>query len=343
MKSKKHIKALPVKDLSGYNPKSGAIPFMKKSAYFIVTNISITGDAPKDFIRCYEFGKCNKTSITKWPLYIAKLGHKHYCMESITEYLLNRIGATYGFCMADSKLVWLGGQIRFLSRYFLHKPNELIMDHGADLYSGYLNDSVFVEEIESKHLSPLFFTVQFTHETLKHFFPDNCEDLMQEFIKLLILDALIGNNDRHFYNWAVIKDIYNLQKPVFSPIYDTARGLFWNEHEKKIVEIFKNKTRLHAFIKSYCESSKPKVGWEKEQDLNHFDLIERIVKSGYFKWTETCSYLSSDASLEAVIRSIRYEFRDLISEERMVLIVECLKYRHEKIKNILLLHHDKSY
>ncbi|HAO09289.1 MAG TPA: hypothetical protein DCQ50_20450 [Chryseobacterium sp.] len=73
-------------------------------------------------------------------------------MESVTEYLLNRIGEVYGFNMAKSGLAWLGGQLRFLSRYFLDKPNELLMDQGADLYSGYLNERDFVDGIECKHL-----------------------------------------------------------------------------------------------------------------------------------------------------------------------------------------------
>ena len=341
MNHKKHIKALPLKELSGYDPKPGAVPFVKKSNYFIVTNISITGDAPKDFIRYYQYGESNKANANNWPLYIAKLGNKHYCMESVTEYLLNRIGEVYGFNMAKSSLAWLGGQLRFLSRYFLDKPNELIMDHGADLYSGYLNDRAFVEEIESKHLSPVFFTIQFTYETLIRFFPDQCEELMREFIKLLILDALIGNNDRHFYNWAIIRDIYNKRQPVFSPIYDTARGLFWNEHEKKIVEIFNNKSRLEPFIKKYCESSKPKVGWDDEPNLNHFELIERLVSSAFYSKFKVCEYICSNDSIESVIKMIETEFHDLVSHERMTLIIECLKYRHQRLKNILLLHHDK--
>ena len=99
-------------------------------------------------------------------------------MEALTEHLLNRIGEVFGFNMAESGLAWFGGQVRFLSKYFLNRPQEQVLDHGADLYAVYLNDREFVEEIEKLHQSPEYFTVQFTQEVFQHFFPENYETLM---------------------------------------------------------------------------------------------------------------------------------------------------------------------
>lgn len=233
----KHIKKLPVIDYSGYDPKPGRIITAKKHQYYIVKNTAITGDAPKDIIRYYHYGISRKASYKKWPLYIAKLGHKRYPVESITEYLLSRIGECFGFNMAESELACFGGQIRFLSKYFIKNPRNQVLEHGADLYSGYLNDRGFIEEIERQHQSPIFFTVQFTLDTLKHLFPNNYKEIFIEFTNLILFDALIGNNDRHFYNWAIIRSITGDHEPVFSPVYDTARGLFWNDSEEKILKI----------------------------------------------------------------------------------------------------------
>jgi hypothetical protein len=114
--------------------KPGRIPIVKKHQYKIVDGYTITGDAPKEFIRVYEYGKTRKSNPGKWPLYIAKTGHKWYPTESITEYLLNILGIKFGVEMAESKIAWIGGQLRFLSRYFLDsKDQELI--HGADILS----------------------------------------------------------------------------------------------------------------------------------------------------------------------------------------------------------------
>mgnify|MGYP006301760585 CR=1 FL=1 len=246
MQKRKTIKELSVLAYSGYMPRSRYVETAKKHHYFIVTDVAMTGDAPKDFIRYYQYGHSIKAKPKTWQLFIAKHGHKHYPNEAITEYLLNRIGETFGFNMAESKLLILGGQIRFLSRFFLTNPKSEILYHGADLYSGYLNDRDFVEEVEKQNQSTYFFTVQFTQDTFKHFFPNDWEGLMMEFVKLLVFDAIIGNNDRHFYNWGLIRNDLKMDKPRFAPIYDTARGLFWNFHEHQIKEILYNENRIGA-------------------------------------------------------------------------------------------------
>jgi len=334
---RKHIKTLPIADHSGFSPKPGCIPFAKKHQYFIVTDITITGDAPKDFIRYYQYiqdSSIRKSNSKTWPLFLAKHGHKHYPMESITEYLLNRIGEVLGFNMSESRLGWFGGQLRFLSKYFLNRPHEQVLDHGADLYAGYLNDRDFVEEIEKLHKSPEYFTVQFTQTVLQHFFPDDYEILMLEFIKLLVFDALIGNNDRHFYNWGVIRNVQGKQKPVFSPIYDTARGLFWNDHEDKLIEIYNNKNRLYSFIKKYSDNSTPKIGWDGFKKLSHFELVEKLKTLPFTLNCETIKNICSDAKINEVIGMIDKEFGQLMSFKRRELIKIYLLYRHDCIKKI---------
>jgi hypothetical protein len=337
MRKRKHIKPLPIIDHSGFRPKPGSIPFAKKHQYFIVTDIAITGDAPKDFIRYYQYGRgsnIRKSNPSTWPLFLAKHGHKHYPMEAITEHLLNRIGDVFGFNMAKSGLAWFGGQVRFLSKYFLNHPCEQVLDHGADLYAGFLNDRDFVEEIEKQHQSTEYFTVQFTQTVFQYFFPDVYEILMLEFIKMLVFDALIGNNDRHFYNWGIIRNIQGKQKPVFSPIYDTARGLFWNDHEDKLSEIYNDKNRIHSFIKKYSDNSAPKIGWDGFKKPSHFELVEKLKSLPFALNCETLKNICSVAKINEVISMLDKEFGQLMSVERRELIKICLLYRHDCIKKI---------
>jgi hypothetical protein len=336
-RKRKHIKPLPLKDLSGFWPKPGCIPFAKKHQYFIVTNIAITGDAPKDFIRYYQYKQdshIRKSKPKTWPLFLAKHGHKHYPMEAITEHLLNRIGEVLEFNMAKSGLAWFGGQVRFVSKYFLSRPFEQVLDHGADLYAGFLNDREFVEEIEKQHQSPEYFTVQFTQTVLQYFFPDDYETLMLEFIKLLVFDALIGNNDRHFYNWGIIRNIQGKEKPVFSPIYDTARGLFWNDHEDKLREIYNDKNRLPSFIKKYSDNSAPKIGWDGFKKLSHFELVKNLKTLPITLNFETLKNICSEEIINEVTGMIDKEFGQLMSFERKEMIKVCLQYRHDCIRKI---------
>ncbi|WP_299112887.1 hypothetical protein [uncultured Winogradskyella sp.] len=128
----KHVSKLPILKYSGFSPKFGDIEIAKKHNYCVIKDVAVTGDAPKDIIRYYEYGHSLKIKTKKWPIYIAKLGHKYYPLESITEQLISDVGKWYGFNLADSKICSIGGQIRFLSRYFLKKHTDELY-HGADM------------------------------------------------------------------------------------------------------------------------------------------------------------------------------------------------------------------
>jgi len=86
------------------SPTSAVLRELKRGDYFIEHGYSITGDAPKDFCRVFMEKECRKTNHKNWPLFIAKTGHKHYPVESIIEYLNNRIGECLGMNMAASRL-----------------------------------------------------------------------------------------------------------------------------------------------------------------------------------------------------------------------------------------------
>lgn len=329
--SSKHIKPLPLKEYSGFYPKFKNIPVIKKHHYFLIKDIGISGDAPKDFICLYKYGVGKKSSPNTWKRYIAKLGDKHYPSESITEYLLNRIGETLGFNIAKSKLVLIGGQIRFLSEYFLNKDE--ILEHGAELYAGYLNNDLkFVEDVEKEKLSSKFFTVNFTLDTFKYFFSEHYEHLKEQFILMLFFDALIGNNDRHFNNWGIIRHIKSNQVR-FAPIYDTARGLFWNFHENQLPQIT-NEKQLKTFIEKYCNNSRSKIGWSEKESSSHFNLIRNVLTLQNIP-LNSLKEICNDNSLYKVLCMIEYEFKDLMTFNRIFLIKECLKYRFCRINHLI--------
>ena len=336
----KHIKPLPIINYSGFFPKNGKIEIAKKHSYTIIKDISVTGDAPKDIIRLYEYKNGLKSKYKNWPIHIAKLGHKYYPMESITEQLITDIGLKFGFNLASSKICWVGGQIRFLSLYFLNGKTEELY-HGANMYAGFLNnDEKFVDEIELKGMTQDFFTIKFSKQVIEYFFPNESEFLFKSFMRMLLFDGLVGNNDRHMYNWGVIKGIYGIQSPKFAPIYDSARGLLWNERESRINELYKNKGLLNNFIKKYCEKSKPKIGIENEGNVNHFELIQKY--SSFFKDDELTNNIFAENKIKYVISMINKEYIQLLSENRRKLVIDILIYRFEKIRNILNLEYERE-
>lgn len=289
------------------------------------------GDAPKNFIALYDYEEdsgIRKANIDTWPRYIAKVGQKWYPIESINEYLFNQIGEVLGLDMARSRLMMAGEQLRFLSRYFLKKNESL--EHGAQIFAGYMEDLKFVESIEKEGLARSFFTFQFAEKAVCHTFPNEAELILINFVRLLVFDALTGNNDRHFYNWGVIKHIENKKIPTFAPIYDSARGLFWNDSESKLQVWQKQPEQINDRIKKYAEGSKPKIGWEGLDDLNHFELIDKIFSTDS-RYKEVCTQLVTQDNLQKVLKHVEIHFSKFYTPLRLDLIKRCLKYRFERL------------
>ncbi len=307
------------------------LPVLRKRNY-LIEKLPIGGDQPKSFIKLYEYGIVRRNSRKKWTAYIAKFGRKWYPIESITEYLLNRIGQVLGLNMSESKLVIANKQVRFLSKYFLKKYERLV--HGAEIYSNYLEDEKFIEDLDKLKMERQLISYQFAEEAITFTFMENYEELMLEFTKMLFFDALIGANDRHFYNWGIIVNIKNESSPKFAPIYDTARGLFWNIKESKLQIMGKNAKNMEIWIDNYLNKSMPKMCLDDGNEGNHFTFIEKIVKK-YPKYKEICAPIKDGKRLQEVIEMIDREFSPLLSELRINMIKLCLKKRFERILRIV--------
>lgn len=306
-----------------------------RKGYWKELNFSVGGDAPKNFIAVYNYERnssIRKANSKTWPRYIAKVGHKWYPLESVNEYLFNRIGEELGLNIASSKLMLANKQLRFLSKYFLSKNESL--EHGAQIFAGYIEDKDWVEGIERDGLARSFFTFQFAEQAIRHTYPKEAEEILQNFVKMLIFDAISGNNDRHFYNWGVIKHVQNKKKPTFAPIFDSARGLFWNDAEEKLSKWLENPNQVEQKIKKYAEGSKPKIGWDGIDDLNHFDLIEKIFTADA-RYKNICKEFINTEKLDVIKKLILEDFIKLYSNNRIELLLRCITYRFERLQKIL--------
>ena len=314
------------------------IPVIKNCNYFVDESLTVTGDAPKKFIGIYDhklLRNKHKSNKRNWTRFIAKTGHKWYPVESITELLMNRLGLIFGLTMAKSKIAMIGGQLRFLSQYFLIPSKEELV-HGADILAGYLNESTnYVEEVDEQKMTRDLFTLQVIEEAVSSLFLYQKDQILHELVKLILFDAFVGNNDRHFFNWGVVKSIENQFQPYFSPVYDTARGLFWNYHESKVNSILHDINNIDHHIRKYCKQSRPKIGWEGKNNPNHFQLVEQIFLNDYFIDKDEAKQLFSPIVLERMLFEVKQNFRHLLSRNRIILICRCLEYRFNEIIKLL--------
>ncbi len=302
------------------------IPALPARRYQItsVDALSAPGDAPKDFIADREYRSGHRSRRQRLEGYIAKVGAKFYPNESITEQLITRIGQIYGLKIADSKLRIVSGQVRFMSKYFLNSRSEQLT-HGAEIYELSLGKEIY-SELRDKKVESEFFTFQMTEEAIREAFPDFVAKIMRGFVEMLTFDALIGHNDRHPYNWGVIVPVLKSGAPRFSPVYDTARALFWNVPERRIPQMLSDQNQLDVYIRN-CKAP---IGWDGEQQVDFFRLIGLIWRynEGYRLNIEK---FLPDSPLGSSEKMFDTEFGMLMSAERRELIRRCLRLRRQRL------------
>ncbi len=299
------------------------IPQLKNYQLARVDFLSIPGDAPKDFIKDSEHRPGHRTRRQRVERYIAKVGSKFYPNESLTEQLLTRIGQVFGLEIADSKLRIVDGQVRFLSKYFLDRHNEQLI-HGAQVFEQCLGKKEYAELAEKKSESD-YFTFQMVCEAIRVPFSGFESGIVRGLVEMLAFDCLIGHNDRHPYNWGVIVPINKIESPRFSPVFDTARALFWNVPETRVKQMLRDRKQLETYI-TKCA---PPFSWDKEPAVDFFRLMGLIWKQFDIHKPHIERFLN-ETRLQQVLQMIDDEFGRVMSSERRQLIQECLRLWQRK-------------
>ena len=293
---------------------------------------SLGGDQPKTFIKLNEHGITGESDPKNWTGYIAKFPRKWYPNEAITEHLLTSIGEVMGMQMATSKLAIINGQVRFLSRYFL-RPKERLM-HGAEVYTNYKQDKTIIGDNEEVDLEGKPMPYEFTINAINKIFPDNAASIVEAFHKMLIFDAFIGVNDRHPHNWGVIINTKQDQTPVFSPLYDTSRALFWNISEKRLSNLCVSEKSQSDFLIKYMNKSMPKITTYDTVALNHFELLKILILNNP-QLINICSGFIENKVIEDIITIIEKDFKNLFSSLRLTLLQKLLRERFNRIEHLL--------
>lgn len=330
----KRLKQEISENTSGRILNQAKIPILKELNYCIIP-FNLDGDAPKRFIKAYYYqkgGQVNKSKLKTWHSYIAKSAQKWYPHESLIEFLLNKIGIAIGLNMNRVKLSIINGQIRFLSEYFLNSSDEVLI-HGAEICGEYLQDEKLAQEIAEDRLSAReLFTIQFILEAINSVFHNCCNEITEQLVKMIVFDAIVGNNDRHFYNWGVIKSIRKGNiTPKFSPIYDTARGLLWNWKDDVVKIQLKNLHSGGKKVENYILKASPRISIEGNSNINHFELIKYIWLN-YKRYQGTIKKLVSLENENIIIDLYNAEFKQYFISERNELVRYIIRERFKRLR-----------
>lgn len=153
--------------------------------------------------------------------------------------------------------------------------------------------------------------------------------LFQEFLKILVFDALIGEQDRHEENWGLTesKDGYKL-----SPLYDNGDSLLNHFKNKKMLDSYYNKFKD---FNKYIMKSKSQICDEiTKTKLKHFELIKKIrdeYPNIVIQELNNLKKLSNNK-----VKQIVYKVPDeLLTKEHKELIIEYLIKRRDILINII--------
>jgi hypothetical protein len=269
--------------------------------------------------------------------------------ECVTEEIISKIGASLPIRMARSRLVRLPvpkGQppdLRFLSRNFVRWGEERLM-HGIEIVAEYFN--AMPEEVEhafelgNRQAEQSFYTIHNMIEVFRWFCRDDAERaaILRGFARMLAFDALVGAPDRHATNWGVIVSLAEPGRARrFAPVFDTARGLFREHNDEKLLAIVKAGDQA-AYIRSYAEKSCPVFGIAGHgtgRKCNHFDLVECALRELRAELGDTMSRFIRSVHMPHLETLVIRKFRRLITPVRASFVVGLLHHRHARLKMLV--------
>lgn len=193
--------------------------------------------------------------------------------------------------------------------------NEKTMQHFDAI--AYINNSGKREE---------FYTIENIEKCL------NAVDtnLFNDFIKIMVFDALIGETDRHEENWGILLEN---DKCKISPLYDNGCNLLRElKDEDKLKEYTsEGKKDFNAYInrsKTLIYNSK------NNKKYTHFELIEKLKEHHKKELEKEIKKLEkiSNKEIEKIVNKIPDE---LMKEIHKQFIIKYLVIRKEKMLKII--------
>jgi len=177
--------------------------------------------------------------------------------------------------------------------------------------------------------------------------------LWHQFKKMLIFDALIGNNDRHDENWGLcykIDSLINQNKTNvgelrttlrFAPIYDNASCLTRELTEEGVKDILDDDRKFNKYVNGK-KSKPPNLYWdEKDPKLyKHFDLMAKLIEKEPDTRQVIQDFLQVDyicpvSDMIKKIQCIDLPEEHKLSDNRVQAIIKILESRKTTMQELL--------
>lgn len=162
----------------------------------------------------------------------------------------------------------------------------------------------------------------------------NDEELIHNFIKIIIFDFIIGNSDRHQNNWAVLQSNQILR---ICPLYDNGSSLCCYIEEKKIdTYLGKDLVRFNSLVNSKSRS-RIRVDKLSKKEPTHLEVIEHI-KDNYLtknieSWIKDVIENFTSSKIDYMLSSYNDE---ILSMKRKLLIKKFLCTKIDLLKQVFI-------
>lgn len=185
--------------------------------------------------------------------------------EDITELVASNIGKLLNLKMMDVEIVKRRGRRGALLKNFVPYRGQFL--EGGVLLTDF-DEYVALSEIDLRG-----------EELIKHGFSilekiPFWNEIKNNFIEMNLFDVLIGNQDRHPFNWMML--YYEDGENKFSPIYDNGASLGFRFDDQTLDEYIESETKIPKYIRN----AKVKVGIFENKQVKAKDLI-KFLKQYY--------------------------------------------------------------
>ncbi len=262
-------------------------------------------------------------------LFLFKESHKRHPAEFWSEIAAHRIGNLVGVSTPETFCARFETTYAALIRFFLKTQGDEIVEdlrHGGDLILA--NHPGFDRRKGETH--NVFFVQEVLAGALKG------QDLYEEFLQILVFDALIGNTDRHQDNWGLVEGVNQERTFVrLAPAFDNSDSLGRELVEEKL-DGFLHESGVQ--LKQYIKKGLPHLRWSADgknlEWINHFELLKRLAE----KRPLIVNYVKVQTSFtEEAINSILDPLAEMrISNPKFALSVKRLSL----IKKIIIMRRD---
>lgn len=278
------------------------IKVAKKDFTFLETNFNTKGSRKKKLV----VDKNGNKAFFKYE------GKGYNVSESCSEKMCYEIAKVLGYDCAKIELARDNeGNLGILNYLFLDKEN---IDH---------NDAVSYLNINEKQRKN-YYTISNIKQTLDKL----DKSLFKGFVKIMIFDALVGEQDRHEENWG-IEGLENNYK--ISPLYDNGCNLLKEFKDENLAnQYYNNQKDFNAYINRsktiiYKEDNKSKY--------KHFELIKYLYENYSDLVKNEIDNLNklSNKNIEEIVNKVP---DDLLTRKHKEFIIIYLKRRRDILLEI---------